>query len=136
MEVIMLASILRNPALASAAAFCVLAPASANATCLVFNVGGTWTLTQTNGVSVSVNLHQRGSRVTGTAVVQPGGPQGEVRGNVNGRQLKLRMDWSARSAGFYSGSINETGRASGRTWDASAPAAGADWTSDGPFGCR
>lgn len=112
------------------------------------NFSGTWSLRQSNGFTVTMNLKQNGREITGTATANARG--GVSRGIVTGRawQQKGSSGWTSNvdhfqveiawngPIGVYKASASwAEGHLKGETYQKDRPSARATWTA-GPFARR
>ena len=114
--------------------------ASAAAPCTRWDLSQGWYAIQSNGWRVAFQLQQRGDRVSGI-----GGysvyrdrttrftelREAPVAGTVEGGAVEIRGTWG----GVYIGTIDETGRIDGRTYDKNNSASSATWYSDRRMTC-
>ena len=121
--------------------------ASADAACTSWDVTGRWTLHQTNGFSITLDLVHKAGAVTGTAThvvstrdcVKTATCQKRTvsaDGSVEGNAFVLTAYWSAGSIGVYEGQIGAQGRIEGTTFDKRRPSSRAQWHSDRLARCR
>lgn len=138
----------------AALAVMAYAPIVAIASCAQWNVGGAWSLTQSNDQRLSVSLRQEGGTLTGTAkwpqlvknapvlgIVQRGDDvrfnDGSVDGVVNGDRIDIQIYWTGGrgAVGVYTGRIGPQGRIEGQTYNRQNPSDQATWFSDTTMDC-
>jgi hypothetical protein len=120
------------------AAFFCLAP-TARATCSHWNVGGTFTVVQSNGYRPEFTLTQSGTQVTGSAKYNQGlaDTNGTVTGTMTGSGFNVTVTWiGSHAVGIYSGAIDPRGHLSGASYDRVTPTSRASWSSSRTFGCQ
>lgn len=139
----------RTKALTAMLAFAACgAPSPAQAACQQWNVGGDWTLIQSNDTAASVRLQQTGNQFSGQAqfghwveddfflcdigscgkdYVIHSGP---AVGTVNGDAFELTIYWNSNAIGVYTGHIGPQGLIVGTSFDKNDPATTAQWHSD------
>jgi hypothetical protein len=104
-------------------------------------VNGPWTIVQSNGYKVQVNIVQTqfdnilvDGQLSGTA--QEYTPLGTDISNpnqmldsgmLNGDSFVIRIDWGNQTLGHYSGTFDPFGRLGGITYDENNPGAQATW---------
>jgi hypothetical protein len=111
--------------------FSLISSGAANAC----DAGGHWSLVQSNGATVDLELHQRGVVFSGTAYESDIGT-GRVSGSTQGNSLAFDVYWSNGSVGNYSGRIRGDGYVHhGFTYDRSFPESRAVWRSTTPLNC-
>ncbi len=123
-------------------------PSAAQAACEQWNVGGGWTISQTNGVSARFDLQQSGSEIQGSAAWSHlGDPgiflgskdtvfvNGSVDGTINGDVFEVTVYWNNDTIGVYSGKVGPQGRILGTTADKMNPHSVASWRSDQTVKC-
>ncbi|NDU75413.1 hypothetical protein GWI34_22710 [Actinomadura sp. DSM 109109] len=126
-----------GPALAPTAAHAApAAPATAPSGALAapaFNAGGIYTIFQSRGGNVQVNVTQDGAgRLFGSAV--SGSTVGTIEtGLVNGFTIFFVIGWSNGTRGRYDGSLGADRRLSGITFDLSNPSSQATWSTSRTF---
>ena len=112
------------------------------------NFSGTWSLRQSNGFTVTMNLKQNGREITGTATANARG--GVSKGIVTGRawqqkgsagwqsyvdHFQVEIAWNG-PIGVYKASASwADGHLKGETYQKDRPSARASWTA-GPFARR
>ncbi len=103
-------------AVALAAPILAVAP-PAQAACGQFAFTGYTAINQSNGYRVEFN--SVGTTASGTATAfnnrQAAVMHGPISGGINGREVNLTVMWSQDSGGFYSGSVDDSGKARGET---------------------
>lgn len=135
----------RNVSFALAlAAATVAAPAHADGECLEWNVTGPWTISQSNGTTVRMNLEQNATHLQGVGeysyynndeekVQTVGGP---VDGYLeHGSLVRVTAYWSNSSAGVYTGQVGADGSMSGFTVDKNDPGNKATFRASGIARC-
>ena len=134
------------------AAALLLACVPALAQCPQWDVSGEWTLEQSDGYTLRMNLQQNGKTVTGGArfgyVKKPDGvlapfkggdpatQRGSVSGNIAGDDFYVEIGWSSGSTGIYRGKVGAQGRIEGSTYDKGAPGSKANWFSPTLMKCQ
>jgi hypothetical protein len=99
----------------------------------LFNIGGEWKLTQSNGPEVFLDLRQNGREFSGHAQVG-GGAGGEIRsGEVSETNIHFVVFWDNGPIGDYEGVFGSDTRLRGSTFDATAPSSQALWHSEKQF---
>lgn len=100
------------------------------------DVSGKWTLRQSTGHSVSMDLRQllsaAGAQVV-TGLASYDSTHGRVDGTVDGVRVDLHVYWQGNVVGRYQGTRDATGRLAGTTYDVTKPASPASWISDRTF---
>ncbi|WP_405836591.1 hypothetical protein OG528_05345 [Streptomyces platensis] len=92
-----------------------------------FNVGGIWTLYQSNSANVTLSVTQDGQgKLTGIARTGSA-TTGTIEGFVDGSYLYFVIAWSDGSRGRYIGSRGADGRLSGVSTDLAHPSSQATW---------
>jgi hypothetical protein len=122
----------------------LLGPA-ATAGCLYLNASGSWTIRQSNGPIVQLELQQDGSGLRGSGfygVENNGLVRGSVEGSVAADSIRLTAHWENGTIGEYSGKMDYhddpgLGRQvmRGETFDQAHPDAKASWYDVRRFGC-
>jgi hypothetical protein len=109
------------------------------ASCRQWDISGHWTLSQTNGYTVKIDLSQDGSNITGSAFGSASSKSSEVLttgsldGSVEGNSLQFSVYWQVGGGGAvgeYRGTINPRGRLEGDTYDKMDPHSRAGWHSN------
>jgi hypothetical protein len=133
-----------------------LSAASIEAQCPQWDVSGQWTLEQSNGATVSMNLRQNGTSLTGTAAhtnasVGKGGGipgfesfgvngarvEGAVSGNIAGNDFYAEISWDGgKLVGVYRGKVAPQGRLEGTTYDKAKTSSKATWFSTSAMKCK
>jgi len=128
--------------------------AATGANCAQLNVTGTWTTIQSNVYHVTWHFTQKGTAITGTAVLPAEdaanggytGTVGHVTGSIKGSHLDVTVTWPPHtdgkiSHGRYAGTVTE-GPGSrgghvtdGQAWDLVNPSTKASWTGSGAATC-
>ncbi|SEC62295.1 hypothetical protein SAMN05428945_3404 [Streptomyces sp. 2224.1] len=92
-----------------------------------FNVGGIWTIYQSNSSNATLSVTQDAQgRLTGIA--RSGSTTtGTIEGFVDGTYLSFVISWSDGAKGRYIGSRGSDGRLSGVTTDLTHPTSQATW---------
>ncbi|MGA5271022.1 hypothetical protein [Streptomyces lydicamycinicus] len=106
------------------------APAATAATAAEagFNVGGIWTLYQSNSANATVSMTQDGQgNLTGIARSGSATTGTIAQGFVDGSYLYFVIAWSDGSTGRYIGSRGADGRLSGVSTDLAHPSSQATW---------
>lgn len=102
----------------------------------ILQVGGTWSMHQTNGYTVNLNLTQHETSVTGTANTR-GMSSNNVSGKVDDHSIDLEIPWTSGSVGIYHGENTQNkfalpgGYFTGHTEDRTHPGSKAEWSSNG-----
>jgi len=98
------------------------------------NVDGAWSLVQSNGFTVEVDIAQArdpsGNLADGPlhgSAHQVGGGETNLYGALNGDSLEFRVDWPNGAVGQYSGNFDAGGNLSGVTYDVTNPTSQATW---------
>lgn len=127
-----------------------LVPLPVHAQCKQWDVSGKWTLEQSDGYTVTVDLKQNGNSITGrawhdTGSIKSGGtrlPDGNIRvktrsvlGNISGNDLYMQLDWGKSTTGVYRGEIGSHGRIEGRMYQKENVATRARWFSTTAMRC-
>ena len=100
------------------------------------DASGRWSLIQSNGATVDLELHQRGVVFGGTAY-EPDIGTGRVSGSFQGDSLAFDVYWPNGSVGTYSGRISGDGYVRhGFTYDRRVPESRAGWRSTTPLNCE
>ena len=97
------------------------------------DVSGEWTIVQSNGFEVLIDLVQRGPAIHGAMKVKPGGPEANTHGEVTDQALTLDVDWPNGTHGKYTGQFAPDGVLSGVTFDLANPTSQATWFSRRAF---
>lgn len=139
----------RNQSFAVITAFALAAvmfpmPSYADGECLGWNVTGPWTISQSNGTTVRMNLEQNGTHLQGVGeysyynndvhkVQTIGGP---VDGYLeNGSLVRVTAYWSNSSAGLYTGQVEADGGMTGFAVDKNDPGNKATFRANGNPQC-
>lgn len=119
------------------AVLCAVLPFSvAEAACSLWDVGGQFTVTQTNGYAPVFQLSQSATgRITGSASYEKG-PSGFVtkgtvaeNSNISNSQFTVVIQWDNKTRGSYNGHFDSSGKLSGNTCDELHPKSPcADWS--------
>lgn len=102
--------------------------------CASWDVSGHWTTEQANGYHPTFDLVQRGTEVTGTAILPDAersragfaSATGQVAGSIRGDQLTLVVTWqrpSGPTRGRYEATVTASALERGRTLPADTPGA-------------
>jgi hypothetical protein len=125
----------------------LLAPGSVLAACAQWDVSGPLDLVQTNGTTVTANLHQTDTGIQGDARYEVERSDGWLQGNnyydvggsvdgtIKGEELDITIYWTNQTTGVYAGRVNPQGRVTGSTYDALHPQTMANWHSDRTLKC-
>ncbi|CAN5352677.1 hypothetical protein BH11PSE14_BH11PSE14_09120 [soil metagenome] len=139
----------RNPSFAVITALVLAAaifpmPSHADGECLGWNVTGPWTISQSNGTTVRMNLEQNGTHLQGVGeysyynndnhkVQTIGGP---VDGYLEqGNLVRVTAYWSNSSAGMYTGQVEADGSMNGFAVDKNDPGNKATFRANGVPQC-
>ena len=126
-------SIARQACLLFGAIF-ALWPCSAKAQCLQWQINDHWQLKQSNGFLVTLDTHQNGSDITGTA--SSGKQIGKITGVLKGEYFNVHISWGNGSVGVYNGKIGSSGQIDdGRTYDKGKSVIGVPWVSGSVAHC-
>lgn len=110
------------------------------ADCLLWNIGGTWTIRQSNGTTLTWELKQTGSVVHGRGQFRTPGPGGDafdtavdlpIHGQIYDGNIDLVADWG----GTYRGGVGSDAFIGGNTFETQHPANNASWRGDRPATC-
>ena len=127
-----------------------------DAACEQWNAGGQWSIQQSNGATIVMNLRQNGTSVTGTAThtnalhredefAIPGFESfgtdvkvdGAVTGTMEGDDFYVEISWAGgKLIGAYRGKVSPAGRIEGKTYDIAKPSSKAKWFSTSAIKCR
>jgi hypothetical protein len=98
------------------------------------NVDGQWSLVQSNGFTVEVDVVQArdpsGNLADGPvhgSALQVGDGESNLNGALNGDSLEFEVDWPNGARGQYSGTFDAGGNLSGITYDLTNPGSQATW---------
>jgi hypothetical protein len=108
----------------------VASGSSPRSECEQWNVGGTWTEMQSNGIDGTFTFEQSGTHLTGNAVQSPG--SGTITGTLDREDIKFTVAWSYGKRGKYIGKIKANGSMNGTTSDEDSSAR---WSATGPGTC-
>ncbi|MFC6883972.1 hypothetical protein [Actinomadura yumaensis] len=98
-----------------------------------FNASGRYSVFQSNGATVTVNMTQDGSgRLFGSASFS-GGVGTVEEGEVEGTGISFTVQWSYGARGRYVGSLGSDRRLSGTTFDLNNPSSQATWFTQRTF---
>ncbi|MGY2119595.1 hypothetical protein ACW9HR_37400 [Nocardia gipuzkoensis] len=100
-----------------------------------YKIGGVWTLKQSNGPTVTMDLEQSGDQFTGIGSYSGG--TGKAKGRVNGDKFVVTIDWDNSGpgrGGEYTGTFAPNGRLYGLAIDLDRPSSTATWFSNRTFG--
>ena len=115
----------------------MISAGDANAACDAFSANGRFVIQQNNGIKVFCTLvpnytNAQTNFQTFSGNCNFGSTGGNVTGSITGRLFRMTAEWSLRSAGVYSGTINNDGWVEeGRTYDRNKPTSWAIWWFDG-----
>ncbi len=119
------------------------------AQCQQWNVGHGWRFKQ-GWLNVDLDLHQKGTVITGTArynTTASGGTfggnfggatsvtVGDVDGTVKGDSFAVRIHWDNNTTGVYNGTIGPSGRIEGTGYNQATPSKKVNWYSDTHMAC-
>ena len=121
-----------------------LMTSTAQAGCAHWDISGHWAITQSNGITVTMDLTQTGTNIQGNAAyrtrVGSGGPfipfgttiSGQIAGTIDdNNNILLTADWD----GVYRGGVGSDAFFGGDTSNPAQPDVVASWRSDGPAKC-
>ena len=100
-----------------------LSPVPAQAVCEWNVPSGEWGIVQSNGYHIMMNVRQNGTNVTGTARSSRTGYAGGivegriVHGAIQVNNFYVEIAWNNSTSGIYQGTIEQTGRIRGWTYD-------------------
>lgn len=117
-------------------------PAAAEPRCEQWDVSQGWVVKQENGYLITLNLTQTGTKLSGSALLITPAEDGimgafggvsryPVNGSLIGNSIKLEPGWG----GVYIGTIDDTGRIDGTTYDKKDSTSSAKWFSDRRMEC-
>ena len=102
--------------------------------CQKWNVSGPWSISQSNGFSITFILQQKHDALTGTA--DNGSGPVPVIGNMHDNQLTMSVSWASGGAGRYAATMNPSGLLiDGFTQNLSMPWSTATWSTAEQFKC-
>ena len=126
----------------------------AEAQCQQWSVGHGWRFKQGTRTSnghivatiVDMNLQQRGTVVTGTAVLRDTytdkgvayvlwSTSGTVDGTVKGDAYAVKIEWDNDTTGVYEGTIGPSGKIEGKGWERRTPRTKVRWYSETRMVC-
>jgi hypothetical protein len=116
-------------------AICVLVPSVVEAQCPQWDVSGSWTIQQSDGYTVQINLQQTGKKLTGKASyfydIRRSGDRtfgakypsanGSASGNIGGADFYCEIKWETGPVGVYTATVSPGGRIHGTLYDKSNP---------------
>ena len=116
-------------------AICILLPSPVEAECPQWYVSGSWTIQQSDGYTVQVNLRQTGKKLTGKATyfydirnsddrsfgAKYPSANGSATGNIGGDDFYCEIKWETGPVGVYSAKVSSGGRVHGTLYDKSNP---------------
>jgi hypothetical protein len=106
----------------------------ARSACTLWDVGGQFTITQSNGYAPALNLTQSKGAISGTARYEFGPPGFITNGtvaagsNISGSQFHVVIQWDNNTRGAYNGTFTSAGYLSGTTCDELHPNSCASWS--------
>ncbi len=90
-----------------------------------------WSVTQSNGENVRVELSQDGNTLTGTAHGssrdRPAETTGIMTGSIEGDSINFTVYWPDETVAEYSGTVDGAGKAEGTTVDRSDDVPPTNW---------
>lgn len=96
-----------------------------------WRVPGQWTVVQSNGSRIRLEVTQDGNTVIGSAYRSPdpgSAPMtGTVNGSIDGDEFFITIYWPDKSICKYLGTVGDGGRVEGSNVDQANPAAVASW---------
>lgn len=102
--------------------------------CQRWNVSGTWSISQSNGFSITFMLQQKHDALTGTA--DNGSGPVPVVGTLHDNQLAMTVSWASGGAGRYTATMSPSGQLiEGFTQNLSMPSSTATWSTVDQFEC-
>ena len=99
----------------------LISPTRAYGQCQQWDVSGAWSLTQSDYITVKMNLRQNGKDLAGTAEYETevnGGPKtffGTVEGEARNNNFLVRISWDniGKQVGVYSAKFDPQGQLNG-----------------------
>jgi hypothetical protein len=92
------------------------------------NVAGKWTITQSNGFTVTFDMNQDPDGTLRGSATQQNGFQAGGEGRLAGDSFVFTVDWNNNgSGGRYEGHFDPQGHLSGTTFDLAHPQSQATW---------
>jgi hypothetical protein len=102
--------------------------------CQRWNVSGTWSISQSNGFSITFIVQQKQEALTGTA--DNGSGPVPVVGTMHNNQLAMTVSWASGGAGRYTATMSPSGLLiEGFTQNLSMPSSTATWNTAEQFKC-
>jgi hypothetical protein len=102
--------------------------------CQRWNVSGTWSISQSNGFSITFIIEQKQDALTGTA--DNGSGPVPVVGTLRDNQLAMTVSWASGGTGRYTATMSPSGQLiEGFTQNLSMPSSTATWNTVDRFEC-
>ena len=102
--------------------------------CQQWNVSGTWSISQSNGFSITFIVQQKQDALMGTA--DNGSGPVPVVGTLRDNQLAMTVSWAWGGAGRYTATMSPSGQLiEGFTQNLSIPSSTATWSTVDQFEC-
>ena len=102
--------------------------------CRHWDVGGTWSIDQSNGFFIAFVVRQQHDELTGTA--DNGSGPVPLVGTLHDNQLEMTVAWASGGAGRYTANMSPSGQLTdGFTQNISMPSSTATWATAAQFKC-
>jgi hypothetical protein len=103
--------------------------------CQRWDVGGTWSINQSNGFFITFIVRQNQDEVVGTA--DSGSGTVPLVGTLHDNQLAMTVSWTRGGAGRYTATMSPAGLLiDGFTQNVSMPSSTATWSTAQQFKCQ